>query len=281
MKTLFAFLPCLVLSLNTSLPAQSAGGEWQIVGEIQGTAHGQQLGSSIDVGPDMDGDGYPELAIGFLGPIYYSSLEKSGVQLHSGKTGSRLWQYAFPSNATNPNLGEKVSFIPDLNGDGVADIISGGEHADFNKGQATILNGLTGAVIRVHLGIRSPINWTEERLGGNVLGIEDIDNDGYGDYLYTVNSADGLAGELLAGRVDCVSGKTGQVVWSAYGAASWEKLGWAMCLGPDLNGDGHSDVFVSNSRLTTVYLFDSVTGQGLRTYVEQGPVSGNFGWSLA
>jgi len=281
MKTLFALLPCFMLSLNTTLPAQSAGGEWQTVGEIRGTANDQRLGASMAVGSDMDGDGYPELAIGFGGPTYYGGYSLGGVELHSGKTGNLLWQYVPRSLPNGPFIGDEISFIPDLTGDGVADIISGAEYADSSRGQVTILNGVTGAAVRVHLGILSPINWVEERLGGNVLGIADIDNDGYGDYLYTARGSDGLAGELLAGRVDCVSGKTGQVVWSAYGAASWDKLGWAMCLGPDLNGDGHADVFVSSVSETTVYLFDSVAGQELQAYVEQGPVSGSFGWSLA
>lgn len=280
MKTLLS-LSALLLAPCLSLSAQTAGGEWETLLQLEGANAGDAFGSALAVGPDMDGDSYPEMAIGSL--FFKDSLGRpvGQVELRSGKTGAVLWAFQPTYAFDNPGIGGEVDFVPDLNGDGIADIISSSWQALDDRGKVFILNGADGSIIREHDGDIGYASLAEEGLGWKVLGIPDIDNDGYGDYLYTVLKSDGFGGMQLVGRVDCRSGFSGQLLWQSYGSVTLERLGRTLGIGPDHNGDSVPDIYTS-SHDKAVYLVDATSGQNLATYLSPSSLPFEvFGESVA
>lgn len=264
MKTLIC-LSALVLAPCLSLSAQTAGGEWETLLQLEGANAGDGFGYSLAVGPDMDGDGYPEMAVCSL--AYKDSLgrEVGQVELRSGKTGIALWAFQPIYTPDNTRIGEEVDFIPDLNGDGIADIISSSWQALDYRGKVFILSGADGSLIRVHEGVYGYASFLGERLGKGVMGIADIDSDGFGDYLYSAVRSDGFGGVELVGRIDCRSGHSGQLLWQTYGTFTSEELGETLAEGPDFNGDSVPDI-ISSSLHHYVALIDPTNGQVLNNY---------------
>ena len=83
----------------------------------------------------------------------------------------------------------------------------------------------------------------EERFGQALTGVGDVDGDGADDFAIGVPAADGtvLAG---AGRVDVISGATGQVLQSYEGVASFRDFGFAVAGPGDLDGDTIPDIVI-------------------------------------
>ncbi|MFK5955430.1 MAG: integrin alpha, partial [Planctomycetota bacterium] len=263
-----------VLALTGAASAQTVGGGWDTLGQIDGEMDGDSLGTSMDLGPDIDGDGFPEIVAGLGWRYDAQSQLVGGVQLLSGRTGARLWSYIPVSGPVfGSQAGMVVSFVPDLNGDGVVDVISGSYLANDWEGKVIVLSGRDGSVIREHDGERSLFHGNGERWGAAVLGVPDMNGDGAGDYVVGGPSHEGPSGERIAGRVVCFSGLTGMMLWEKIGLNFSDGIGEILTIGPDLNGDGRLEILVSTSidppgflRVGTALLLDGRNGNTLRSY---------------
>jgi len=274
MKITISITIVLGLGLCSSLFSQAAGGSWENLQEASGQNIFDHFGSALAIGPDLDGDGFPEVAVSLVGREDSQSRVVGALQLLWGKTGQVFWTFQPAYVFGGPLVGEEVAFIPDLNADGIADIITGSQYALSGKGKVFILSGIDGSVIREHDGVVGYFSNYGEHLGTKVLGVSDLDGDGFGDYLYSSPLSDGFGGLENLGRVDCRSGNSGQLLWQTYGIDEWDKFGAALCQGPDLNGDMVPDILISSPTADigfagdgTVYCLDGISGQIIRTYL--------------
>ncbi|MCA9285389.1 MAG: FG-GAP repeat protein [Phycisphaerales bacterium] len=185
------------------------------------------------------------------------------------------------------NFGHAVAGIPDLDGDGLDDVIVGapGENpAGFSEaGRIYIYSGATGDLIRVN---SSPSDTLNGHFGWAVTGVPDLNGDGRGDYVV------GAPGEGAGGRAYVFSGANGALIrthnsGNPVGGGSY---GAAVSGIDDLNLDGLGDYIIGAPKETVsgmtqagrAYVVSGGTGTILATKVSpNGEVGGQFGASVS
>src|SRR3990172_8343183 len=92
--------------------------------------------------------------------------------------------FTHPNPQSGAEFGSSMAFVGDINGDGVPDLLVGAPKQDVggnaNQGQAYLLSGATGALIRT---LDNPFPQAGSRFGISVASAGDIDGDGKNDLL--------------------------------------------------------------------------------------------------
>lgn len=192
---------------------------------------------------DTPADGIPEYGVsspGETGP--------GGIDVHSGRTGERLFVVSAPVDdppaLNGVNFGAAIAPIADVGSagggakDGVPDILIGaprGARNNASRGYVLVASGADGAAIRVILGENST-----ELFGASVASPGDIDGDGWDDIAV---GAPGVLGGR-AGAVRFYSGKDGSlfVERGLFGSDPGGNLGTALAAVGDVDRDGVGDV---------------------------------------
>jgi hypothetical protein len=207
-----------------------------------------RTGTSVAPLDDINADGGPDIAIGS------PNLERSPGYVHavSGNDGTELWEVWEEGAPLLASLGYFITDIDDLNGDGYGDIVAGAPFAtDELHGQAYILSGYDGAVIRIH---ESPFGVEDGFFGGKVARIGDQNSDGIEDYAigqptYTTSGM---------GYLHIYSGRTGARINSIPSPSSvpGDGFGGSVAKVEDKDGDGLDDFWVSAPAGDVVYLMN-------------------------
>ena len=244
-------------------------------GEVEGRCGGDWAGHSADGGMDGDGDGVPDLLIGAyrsdergvnrgkfaffsgadLGDFGARSIGSAGLQIHGEADGDKL--------------AHSVKWAGDVDGDGIAEAVTGSAYQSntgHRAGRAYLIPG-TAFSQQGDLSIAetNAIAWDgetpEERLGQLTEPLGDIDGDGLADFSFTAlrSQANGVGtGELefrgsgivhvvLGADVATMEPGSIQSVSDAHGAWMGERggdaAGAAAALG-DVDGDGLPDLGV-------------------------------------
>lgn len=214
-------------------------------------------GSAIDVGGDVNADGFQDLVIAAKNGSTNCFGEASCdglVQVINGENAQIIFSATGESNLSNsPNgFGSSVSF-GDFNGDGYDDLAVGAESQDqfgANSGKVYLFYGPNGDV-----GSSLICDAKENaNCGKSLSAICDFDRDGSDDILVGANN-----------KFFLYSGKTQQIIFTFY-SQQGANDDWARklnCAG-DLNGDGNPDILVSAPTAK-----DSLADQGV-VYVYSG-----------
>jgi hypothetical protein len=183
--------------------------------------------------PDLDGDGRSELIVG-------APASNSGVGAvyiyRSGRLSAPHWVLTAPAGS-GPNFGRYVSYLGDINGDGVGDLLCAAD-GPLGEGTFSVYQGQSSgsppALIHLVRGSRAMEVLATEAAAG------DINADGYGDVVVLSRHSGTGAGALLA----FMGGSTG-IGTSA--AQTWVReerdsvFGGSVQLG-DFDLDGFGDV---------------------------------------
>lgn len=213
-----------------------SGATLDVLALVRGNEMGEQLGHSLAIFGDLDGDGADEWLAG--APFHSSHGQQAGrvLVVHGGDCAP--W-WSFFGGHQGEHFGLSVQGLGDADGDGVAECVVGApEHSEgaANRGRIAWFEGLASQPHEEQVGADG------ERLGRS-FAVVDLDGDG--------------VRELAAGAPNHVAGTTGRVgavrlfdaVTSAPGGtltgyAADGEFGIALAGGADLNGDGAEDLAI-------------------------------------
>ncbi len=197
-------------------------------------------GTSLDL-RDIDGDGQAEILVGSYNNV--TGFSYGSFDLHSGGTGAL--QITLGGSILNSDFTGSAQFCDDMNGDSVPDILIGsplafpGNQTTF-EGRHAVHDSVTGALIHETYGMFALSN-----LGEQIVILDDIDGDGYRDYL-----ASSLCGATFGiCRLDICSGLTGAVINSVTRSSSIQTNVSVLTSVADIDGDGFRDIAILNSPL--------------------------------
>jgi len=253
------------------------GVDGSVMDVIFGPSPAQQFGSDLDGGTDLNDDGWPDIIVADVGDrrttvvsgfdrsvlLDYSDGSNSvaaigdvdgdgfgdfvignrtffngDIEVFSGQTMTLYYRY---SPSIYEGFGEDVAAVPDLDGDGVQEIVVGAPDSDFaglNAGTVVLISGRTGVELAAFHGD------VQDQLGHSVGG-GDVNGDGFGDLIVGVPLSD-LGGRVNSGSVIVRSGIDGSLLSVTEGLSNGDKFGTVVSRRvADLNLDGLADVLAS------------------------------------
>jgi hypothetical protein len=199
----------------------------------------EELGLSISTIADVDGDGKQDFVAGapFWDNPAVSNDTGRCLVLSSG-TGAVLLEV----DGTEPlaAFGGAVAGLPDLNGDGFPEFLSGEPKyayaSPYESGRVFVISSKDGTKLRTYVG-ENDSDW----LGSTLAVLGDVDADGTKDY--AIAAPGWSSGDR--GKVYVYSGATGNLIFSVTGNSKYpngDRLGTSIADAGDQNGDGHADV---------------------------------------
>ncbi len=213
-----------------SCSARGAG--WCVARRFAGSVPNSELGFRFGEPLDVDGDGHVDVAAGARFKLQQKVLQNGSAAVWSGATGAeiRAWDGEWPEGL----FGHWVMPVPDISGDGLADVIIAAPH------------GAVDGRMRGVLVARSPKTgeqlWKREETESENLGWDltlagDQDGDGHTDLFVGAPAQD-------SGRVYLLSGKDGTVLRTYVPREAAGSFGWYVARLDDLDGDGRPDLAV-------------------------------------
>jgi len=208
---------------------------------------GSVLATTLGTG-DLTGDGIDDLFVSASG---YTNGEPEEGQAYlfygspSGLAESPDW--TFESNVPEARFAYDGDIVPDVNGDGVDDLLMGSQYYSnelHEEGVAALWPGTpSGPPCRASWVIEG--NEEDAYFGYTSTSAGDVNGDGYGDVM--IGWAGREAGVYTPGRAFVYAGRpsglTYTPIWSVAGTQTGEFMGFAAAAG-DVNGDGFGDLMV-------------------------------------
>jgi hypothetical protein len=171
-----------------------SGANGNVLWSVANPVSGDRLGVSVCSVPDANNDGIRDCA---LGATQEGSLFGPGagyVQLRSGATGALL--RTINGAQVGDRFGSSLAGLPDVDGDGVGDLLIGADQAILGgSGYAKLVSGATGVLLHSIAG--QAVN---ERYGLVVASLGDRDGDGKQEFAVAAPSASTTF--VFGGRVD-------------------------------------------------------------------------------
>ena len=260
-------------------PGASAGPDPASWWDPSPASAGWQYGQSVAGAGDLDADGYADLVVGgdHRAWVHYGSA--TGV-------GGRTVRIDDPDGRSGA-FGFAVAVAPDLDGDGVDDLLVGDPGYDTSRGRVQVHLGVAGGTVDTTASQTLLGQTAGEWFGVDLDGAGDIDADGYGDLIVGAHAWSGITGRAYFFH-GTTTGVTTSPQATLAGIDPLDNFGRAVSAAGDVDQDGHADVVVGAFNGGAAYgsaavFHGSTTGieTSARTVV-QGPAYGaKFGNTVA
>ena len=204
-----------------------------------GTTANEAFGTGLAGLGDVDGDGDPDIGVGGYGADSFANNQTGRIYVYPTTSGGLPSNSPFTwEGAASATLGVSLAAAGDVNGDGYADLVTGGSGAD----EAYVHLGGSAGVDPTPVLTVSGLPAAD--LGAAVGGAGDVNGDGLADVLvggpFGGVQQRGIA--LLYLGAGSGPREDGSVILD--GPAPDSALGTAVTWVGDVNGDGYSDAFV-------------------------------------
>jgi hypothetical protein len=224
------------------------------------------FGIIVDGLDDLNGDGAGEVLVGSSGSDVDDVIDAGAGYVFDGATGAHLHTLNSPTPVTSGFVGFAAAGVPDVNQDGIMDIVLGGQTdaaADgIVTGRVHVFDGATGTWLYA----ANPDPREDSGFGIWVDGIADVNGDGAGEVIVGAQNVNNGCVEN-AGRGYLLDGATGGLLrtFDSSMPQTGGFFGFAVTATEDANGDGLPEVMIAawgetvegRSGAGTAYVFHS------------------------
>jgi len=232
---------------------------------------------------DVDGDGYADLALG-----HWSGALSSNVGIYRGSSAgvSTTSAWVLTPEPGETEFGYVLGDAGDVDADGFADLTVTSNTRREPIGQLTLFRGSASGFMRA----QTIIGVTYGQLGRSVSGSCDVDGDGFSDVVIAAPGGPGAAGVVTWQRGSASGWSAAPVVLGTGLSGGFDHHGYVVSCGPDLNGDGFSEVALAIENATTAggaltgrveIRTGGPSGATLAATIDGATPSGAFGFALA
>jgi hypothetical protein len=252
------------------------GAGWCVARRFAGNVPQGELGFRFGEPLDVDGDGHADVAAGARFKRQQETFQNGTVTVWSGASGApiRTWDGELPDGL----FGHWVMPVPDLGGDGFADVIIAAPTAragEVGGGVLVARSPATGEELWKRAGTET------DTFGWDLALAGDRDGDGRTDVFVGAPASD-------AGRVYLLSGRDGTALRTYSPQKDAGTFGWYVARLDDLDGDAQPDLAVgapleadgAGAPVGGAYALSSASGRELHHWRGSAPFSG-FGEVVA
>ena len=246
------------------------------------------LGNSVATAGDVNGDGFADVIVGASQYTGVDGVDGEFLLFTGALSGLSTTPAYSEFGFANERLGISVGTAGDVDGDGLSDLVVGGE-APLIDGRAHIYR-FTADVPKTTPAWSGEGNQSSSAYGVSVASAGDVNGDGFSDvlvgsYLWDNGQQDEGKADLYLGSA---SGLQAASSWTVESNVVVGELGISLDTAGDVNGDGYSDVIVGApgdpNAGARVYLGGPgglATSPAWTAHTLNGPSTGSFGISVA
>jgi putative pyrroloquinoline-quinone binding quinoprotein len=209
-----------------------------VLWEQWGVFPGEDFGQEILL-QDLDQDGVIDILTVGAGALVSGKPEVGSVARISGLDGTEVWRLV--GDTARARLGQ-VMQLADIDGNGVVDLIFGGENSAQGKGQVRVVDGRTGTSLWQKNG--APFSGL-----GQGLWVDDFQNTGSLQILTTLMAQAESSNMRSFHGWQLLDAATGQLIWElAASLIMWQAPNYQVA---DLNGDGVLELVMNNPQTSS------------------------------